>query len=68
MDSRAGRRRGSSRNDRTENQRLDRARTEGMALYLAGRFDEAMEIADFEKEFVRRFGEEVLKKKAAPPG
>jgi hydroxyacylglutathione hydrolase len=39
----------------------------GMALYFAGRLDEAMEIEEFRNEFVRRFGEEVLKKKAAPP-
>jgi hypothetical protein len=68
MDSRAGRRRGSSRNGRTQNQRLDRVRTEGMALCLAGRYDDAMEIEEFRKEFVRRFGEEVLKKKGNPPG
>jgi glyoxylase-like metal-dependent hydrolase (beta-lactamase superfamily II) len=39
----------------------------GMALYLAGRYDDAMEIEDFRNEFVRRFGEEVLKKKGTSP-
>jgi len=35
----------------------------GMALYLAGNYDEAMEIEHFRTEFVGRFKEELLKKK-----
>jgi glyoxylase-like metal-dependent hydrolase (beta-lactamase superfamily II) len=34
----------------------------GMALYLAGKYDEAMEIEDFRTEFVGRFKAELLKK------
>lgn len=37
----------------------------GMALYLAGNYDEAMEIEHFRTEFVGRFKEELLKKKNA---
>jgi len=35
----------------------------GMALYLAGNYDAAMEIEHFRTEFVGRFKEELLKKK-----
>jgi hydroxyacylglutathione hydrolase len=35
----------------------------GMALYLAGNYDAAMEIDPFRKEFVGRFKEELLRKK-----
>ncbi|MGB7631678.1 MAG: tetratricopeptide repeat protein, partial [Candidatus Deferrimicrobium sp.] len=35
----------------------------GMALYLAGNYDAAMEIESFRTEFVGRFKEELLKKK-----
>ncbi|MCL5966407.1 MAG: MBL fold metallo-hydrolase [Deltaproteobacteria bacterium] len=35
----------------------------GMALYLAGDYDEAMEIEHFRTEFMGRFREELLKKK-----
>jgi glyoxylase-like metal-dependent hydrolase (beta-lactamase superfamily II) len=35
----------------------------GMALYLSGNYDAAMEIEPFRKEFVGRFKEELLKKK-----
>lgn len=35
----------------------------GMALYLAGNYDEAMEIEPFRTEFVGRFKEELLRKK-----
>jgi len=38
----------------------------GMALYLAGDYDEAMEIEHFRTEFVGRFKEELLKKKRPP--
>ncbi|MBI3669009.1 MAG: MBL fold metallo-hydrolase [Acidobacteria bacterium] len=38
----------------------------GMALYLAGNYDEAMEIEQFRTEFVGRFKEELQKKKNAP--
>jgi glyoxylase-like metal-dependent hydrolase (beta-lactamase superfamily II) len=34
----------------------------GMALYLAGNYDEAMDIEQFKTEFVGRFKEELLKK------
>jgi glyoxylase-like metal-dependent hydrolase (beta-lactamase superfamily II) len=37
----------------------------GMALYLAGNYEEAMEIEHFRTEFVGRFKEELLKKKNA---
>jgi len=37
----------------------------GMALYLAGRYQEALEIENFRAEFVGRFKEELLKKKNA---
>ena len=36
----------------------------GMALYLAGRYDDAMSIEPFEKEFVKRFKDELTHKKA----
>jgi glyoxylase-like metal-dependent hydrolase (beta-lactamase superfamily II) len=35
----------------------------GMALYLAGNYDQAMEIEDFKTEFMGRFKQELLKKK-----
>ena len=38
----------------------------GMALYLAGNYDAAMEIEHFRTEFVGRFKEELLKKKRPP--
>ncbi len=38
----------------------------GMALYLAGNYEEAMEIEHFRAEFVERFKEELLKKNSAP--
>ncbi len=38
----------------------------GMALYLAGNYDEAMEIEQFRTEFVGRFKEELRKKRNAP--
>lgn len=34
----------------------------GMALYLSGRYDEAMEIADFRTEFMDRFKQELAKR------
>ncbi len=37
----------------------------GMALYIAGRYEEALEIENFRAEFVGRFKEELLKKKNA---
>jgi len=37
----------------------------GMALYLAGRYEEALEIENFRAEFVGRFKEELVKKKTA---
>jgi tetratricopeptide (TPR) repeat protein len=36
----------------------------GMALYLAGRYDDAMSIEPFQKEFVKRFKDELTHKKA----
>ncbi len=36
----------------------------GMALYLLGRFDEALDIEDFREEFVERFKESIRQKKA----
>ncbi len=36
----------------------------GMALYLAGRYDEAMSIELFQTEFVKRFKDELTRKKA----
>ncbi len=36
----------------------------GMALYLLGRYDEAMDIEDFREEFVERFKESIKQKKA----
>jgi glyoxylase-like metal-dependent hydrolase (beta-lactamase superfamily II) len=36
----------------------------GMALYLAGRYDEAMSVELFQKEFVKRFKDELTYKKA----
>jgi tetratricopeptide (TPR) repeat protein len=36
----------------------------GMALYLLGRYDEALNIRDFREEFVERFKESVRQKKA----
>ncbi len=36
----------------------------GMALYIAGRYEEALEIENFRAEFVGRFKEELLKKNA----
>ena len=36
----------------------------GMALYLLGRYDEALDIEDFREEFVERFKESIKQKKA----
>jgi len=36
----------------------------GMALYLGGKYDEAMEIPDFQAEFVGRFKEELLNRRS----
>jgi hydroxyacylglutathione hydrolase len=38
----------------------------GMALYLAGRYDEAMAIGDFEAEFMRRFKDEMVSRRNRP--
>ncbi len=35
----------------------------GMALYLAGKYDEAMAIGDFEAEFMRRFKDEMVSRR-----
>jgi hypothetical protein len=36
-----------------------------MVLYLAGKYDEAMQIGDFKAEYVRRFKEDLLRKRNA---
>ena len=38
----------------------------GMALYLCGRFDEAMDIEIFQREFTNRFKQEIQGKTASP--
>ncbi|MFB3812645.1 MAG: MBL fold metallo-hydrolase [Terriglobales bacterium] len=38
----------------------------GMALYLAGRRDEAMDIESFRNEFIGRFKEEIAKRRSPP--